>query len=144
MNWKEYITEHINPIVQDTTFESNTAARNDQLGELRLQLQINELPEQLEDLYNQTNGIQEILSGQLIGELVWPIERVIQTKNIAASLILLNYICPLINCCFSPTPETETCLVSLSCREKQTDRISSAGIMKMTAEHGLQPISNNF
>ena len=81
MNWKEYITEHINPIVQDTTFEFNTAARNDQLGELRLQLQINELPEQLEDLYNQTNGIQEILSGQLVGELVWPVERVIQTNK---------------------------------------------------------------
>lgn len=81
MDWKKYITEHINPIVQDTTFEFNTAAGNDQLAELRLQLQIDELPAQLEELYKQTNGIREILNGQPIGELIWSAERVIETNK---------------------------------------------------------------
>lgn len=36
------------------------------------------LPAELAELYRETNGISEVLDGEIIGELIWGVERVVQ------------------------------------------------------------------
>jgi hypothetical protein len=48
------------------------------LEKCRTQLHLRALPKQLEDLYRQSDGIDETLNGEKIGTLVWVVENVIQ------------------------------------------------------------------
>ena len=62
-------------------FEFNSPANEELLVALKEQLELNELPEELDELYQQTNGIAEKLNNEKIGELVWTVERVILTNK---------------------------------------------------------------
>lgn len=80
MNWKEYISKLGLQDVSNS-FEFNAPGTPLELKDLMNQFDLSELPAELEDLYIQTNGINQLLDGTLIDELVWPIERVIETNN---------------------------------------------------------------
>lgn len=80
MNWKEYIAQ-LNVTRTNTSFHLNTPVPDNLLSTLKEQFSLVELPGELLQLYSQTNGIDETLGGQKISELVWPIERVMETNK---------------------------------------------------------------
>jgi hypothetical protein len=81
MNWKEYITTGLGQLDKATSFGFNFPAAESLLAELKTQIGLKELPTELEELYTQTNGVYELLDGQKIGELIWTIDRVIETNK---------------------------------------------------------------
>ena len=80
MNWKTFISNLELPNLQ-TIFRFNLSATDNQLKALQDYFNLNELPEELVDLYRQFNGIEEYLDTMKIGELIWPIDRVIETNK---------------------------------------------------------------
>lgn len=78
MEWKEYITSLAD---KDSSFDFNLPASDSLLKDLQIQLVLKELPRELEELYRQTNGVNELLNGRKIGELIWTIDRVIETNK---------------------------------------------------------------
>ncbi|GAB3503346.1 SMI1/KNR4 family protein [Emticicia fontis] len=86
MNWEAFIN-NLDLTDVKSTYHFNSPAADDQLEELQTSFQLNELPQELLDLYRQANGIEEylniegILNNEKIGELIWPIERVIETNK---------------------------------------------------------------
>jgi hypothetical protein len=80
MNWKEYILQ-LNPRDINTIFHFNTRASDNLLAELKKQFDLTELPGELEQFYNEMNGVDEMLGGHKISELVWSIDRVIETNK---------------------------------------------------------------
>ncbi len=81
MNWKEYILNGLNPTDKTTSFDFNLPVSESLLVDLKGQFGLDELPNELEELYRQTNGIVEKLNGVKIGELIWTTERVIETNK---------------------------------------------------------------
>lgn len=85
MNWETFIN-NLDLSDKKSTFCFNSPAADEQLKELLDRFQLNEHPQELLDLYQQTNGISEYLNvegylnNEKIGELIWPIERVIETN----------------------------------------------------------------
>ncbi|MFZ4680832.1 MAG: SMI1/KNR4 family protein [Flavobacterium sp.] len=51
------------------------------LVDLKTQFGLIDLPNELEELYRQTNGICELSNGQEFGELIWTMDRVIETNK---------------------------------------------------------------
>ena len=80
MNWKEYISG-LDLVDKTTSFVFNSPTTETLLEDLKSQFDLSELPNELEELYKQTNGVQELLDGREIGELVWTIERTIETNK---------------------------------------------------------------
>lgn len=81
MDWKEYIKTGLKQQDEATGFDFNLPASDNLILELRRQLTLHELPNELEDLYRETNGIIQTIHGENIGELIWPVERVIETNK---------------------------------------------------------------
>ncbi|MGB4773557.1 MAG: SMI1/KNR4 family protein [Daejeonella sp.] len=81
MNWKEYIITGLSSPEPSTRFSFNSPATERLLADLKVQFGLDQLPDELEELYKQTNGINELLDGQVIAELIWPIERVIEANK---------------------------------------------------------------
>ena len=82
MNWKEYITNNLSLLDKMTEFTFNLPATDSLLSNLKENFSLSELPNELEELYRQTNGVDEVLLGQgKISELVWPIDKVIETNK---------------------------------------------------------------
>lgn len=80
MNWKEYISA-LYPAGNGPGVEFNPPAPDHLLEDLQTQLGLQELPQELEELYRQTNGVDDQLDGQKTGELIWPAERVLTTNK---------------------------------------------------------------
>lgn len=80
MNWIEYISQ-LNKTDNAKKFNFNLPVKEDSLKELKSQFNLGELPVEIEELYTQTNGIDEMLRDQKIGELIWSIDRVIETNR---------------------------------------------------------------
>lgn len=80
MDWKEFITR-LDLTDKTSSFDFKLPASDDLLGDLQTQFGLQELPRELEELYRQTNGVDELLGGQKIGELIWTISRVIETNK---------------------------------------------------------------
>ena len=80
MDWKEYIIG-LDLTDKTSSFDFNVPASDNLLEELQTQFGLKELPPELEELYRQTNGIDELLDGQKIGELIWSIDKVIETNR---------------------------------------------------------------
>lgn len=80
MDWKAYITE-LDSTDNASSFDFNAPSSGNLLEDLKIQFGLKELPRELEELYRQTNGVDELLDGQKIGELVWSIDRVIETNK---------------------------------------------------------------
>jgi hypothetical protein len=76
INWKEYINK-CKP--NDCSF--NSPAPYFLLDELKDQLAVSELPNELLELYSETNGVGENVDGSQIGELIWSVDRVIKTNK---------------------------------------------------------------
>ncbi|RYU92724.1 SMI1/KNR4 family protein [Emticicia agri] len=80
MNWKAFIS-NLDSLNLLTSFQFNSPATDNELKELQDSFKLNELPEELVGLYKQSNGIEEYLDNVKIGELIWPINRVIETNK---------------------------------------------------------------
>lgn len=80
MNWQTFIKD-LELAHSQTIFRFNLPAKDSQLEELQAHFQLNELPLALVELYQQSDGIGEYLDNDKIGELIWPIERVIETNK---------------------------------------------------------------
>ena len=80
MNWKQYIS-HLNSNDKIEQYSFNSPAPHFLLQELKIHFELNELPNELEQLYNQTDGVNEILNGEKIGELIWTADKVIRINN---------------------------------------------------------------
>jgi hypothetical protein len=78
MNWKEYISKFN---TTESIYSFKNPAPHFILEELQAQFGLKELPHELVELYRQTNGVDETLNGDTIGELVWTVERVIETNK---------------------------------------------------------------
>lgn len=78
MDWRAFINS-LNSC-SDSKFEFNLPATEYELLTLQEKFKLSELPEELLELYTQTNGIEEYLDNYNIEELIWPIERVIETN----------------------------------------------------------------
>lgn len=78
MDWRAFINS-LNSC-SDSKFEFNLPATKDELLTLQEKFKLSELPEELLELYTQTDGIEEYLDNYNIGELIWSIERVIETN----------------------------------------------------------------
>lgn len=82
MNWKSYVANDLNLLDKTTKFTFNLPASNSLLTNLKETFSLSELPNDLEELYRQTDGIGEVLEGHgKTGDLIWPIKRVIETNN---------------------------------------------------------------
>jgi len=86
MNWKEYIETQLN-LNNVSKYRCNSPATQEVLIALKERFELSHLPDKLEELYRQTDGIDELLyfeeKGELTktGELIWQIEKVIETNN---------------------------------------------------------------
>jgi hypothetical protein len=81
VNWKDYIMTIASRANQDTNFDFNPPVTGKLFTELRSELSLQNLPDELVELYKQTNGVDEKMKGVNIGELVWPIEKVINSNK---------------------------------------------------------------
>jgi hypothetical protein len=80
MDWKQYISQ-LNSKETITHYEFNSPVPHFLLQDLQAEFGLEQLPSELVELYKETNGIDETLNGEKIGELIWTIERVIQTNK---------------------------------------------------------------
>jgi hypothetical protein len=80
VNWNDYISQ-LDKINTTKRFDFNSPVKEGSLKELKSQFNLSELPIELEELYTQTNGINEMLRDQKIGDLVWSIDRVIEVNR---------------------------------------------------------------
>lgn len=79
MDWLHYIKQ-LKPQDPGIEFQFHSPVQADTLFELQKCFKINELPNELLELYTQTNGIDEKLDGTVIGEFIWSVERVIESN----------------------------------------------------------------
>jgi len=80
MEWEEYIKK-LDLADITSSFNFKLPASDSLLNDLHVQFGLQELPNELEELYRQTNGIDELLGVRKIGELIWSINRVIETNK---------------------------------------------------------------
>lgn len=81
MDWKSYILSTINSLEKETSFDFNSAATDHSIAELKSEFNLSNLPGELKEFYKQANGINELMDNIKIGEVIWPIERVIETNK---------------------------------------------------------------
>jgi hypothetical protein len=81
MNWIEFISSGLRSPGSTTEFGFNSYAPAYLIAELKAEFRLEELPTDLEEFYRQTNGVDELMDGSKIGELIWPISRVIETNK---------------------------------------------------------------
>ncbi len=81
MNWIDYITNRLSQLHKATDVDFNLPVTEALLVDLKDQLGLDELPDELEELYRQTNGVDEKLHGEKIGELIWSTERAIEINK---------------------------------------------------------------
>ena len=75
MSYQKIISEITLP---DTQFQLNPPAQDPTIIESAFNL---ELPLELIDFYKETNGIVEILNEEIIGDLIWSVERLIRENQ---------------------------------------------------------------
>jgi hypothetical protein len=75
MKWHKIIPELQSKF---TTYELDTPLRDASIIAAAFNVQ---LPQELINLYNETNGIQELMDGEVIGYLIWSVERVIKDNT---------------------------------------------------------------
>lgn len=80
MDWKKHITE-LDLSNKTSSFNFNVPASNSLMEYMQAQFELKELPGELEELYLQTNGVEELIGEQKIGELIWPVDRVVETNK---------------------------------------------------------------
>ena len=80
MNWKQYISQ-LKSKETETGYKFNSPVPHFLLQDLQVEFGLEELPRELVELYKETNGIDETLNGEKIGELIWTIQRVIETNR---------------------------------------------------------------
>lgn len=85
MDWIQFLSKEIT-LGDDRKFDFHEPAPQSLLAALKKQFNLTQLPPELEELYLQTNGIDDLLyikqSDESIkmGHLIWPVERVIETN----------------------------------------------------------------
>jgi hypothetical protein len=86
MDWIHFLNKEIT-INDDKKFGFHEPASEISLIELKKQFNLSQLPPELEELYKQTNGVDDLLYIKqlderiIIGDLIWPVERVIETNS---------------------------------------------------------------
>src|SRR5690242_19046865 len=85
MNWIHFLGKEIT-LDDDRKFGFREPAPESLLVELKKQCNLIQLPPELEELYKQTDGVDDFLYIKQLdesiktGDLIWPIERVIETN----------------------------------------------------------------
>lgn len=80
MDWKKYVLQ-LQKHDDNVEYTFNSPTPHFLFQDLQLQFGLKELPEELTQLYKETNGINETLNGDKIGELIWTVERVMETNK---------------------------------------------------------------
>lgn len=80
MNWKEYILQ-LKLVDELTGFGFQSPVEIKEIQDLKLHFNLDELPGELEELYKQINGVQHKYDGTVIGDLIWPVEKVIEINH---------------------------------------------------------------
>jgi acyl carrier protein len=80
MNWTDFISTELRNEDSSVTYGFNSPAPASLIAELKEAFGLEVLPTELEELYRQTNGIDELMNGDKIGDLIWPISKVIETN----------------------------------------------------------------
>lgn len=80
MNWKEYVA-NLTTGENTSQYSFNSPVPYSLLQNIQIQFGLRELPDELLELYRETNGVDEVLDGENIGELIWTADRVIKTNN---------------------------------------------------------------
>ncbi|OQP58131.1 hypothetical protein A3860_07335 [Niastella vici] len=80
MDWIEFISTEISK-KNDIELRFNSPVPESRLIELKEQFGLTQLPFELEQFYRQTNGIDEYIYVEKIGEFIWSIDRVIETNK---------------------------------------------------------------
>lgn len=80
MIWKQYIS-HLQSVESTSKYSFNYPVPYFLLQDIQRQFGLRELPGELLELYKETNGVEENLDGDKIGELIWTVDRVIKTNS---------------------------------------------------------------
>jgi len=80
MNWKAFLSTLERP-EEGITFGLQPPAAYAELDHLKEHFDLQALPKELETLYLQTNGVSTIMDGDIMGDLVWPIQKVIELNK---------------------------------------------------------------
>jgi hypothetical protein len=86
MDWIHFLSKEIT-IAEDRKFGFREPAPESLLIELKKQCNLIQLPHELEELYKQTDGVDDFLYIKQLnesiktGDLIWPVERVIETNT---------------------------------------------------------------
>jgi hypothetical protein len=86
MDWIQFLSKEIT-IADDRKFGFHQPAPESLLIELKKHFNLTQLPPELEELYLQTNGVDDHLYIKQLnesiktGEFIWPVERVIETNT---------------------------------------------------------------
>lgn len=86
MDWKNFLSKEIT-IADDRKFGFCEPAPESLLLELKKHFNLIQLPPELEELYKQTNGVDDLLYIKQLnesiktGDLIWPVERVIKENT---------------------------------------------------------------
>jgi hypothetical protein len=79
MNWIQYVNQ-LETTSEDTGFGFNAPLAENTLADIKKAFHLNELPAQLESLLLQTDGIHQKMGDVVIGYLIWPAERILETN----------------------------------------------------------------
>lgn len=80
MEWKEYLI-NLDFTNKTTSFELRLPVSDGLLCDLQIQLGLKELPPELEELYRQSNGVDELSNKRIISEFIWTVDKVIQSNK---------------------------------------------------------------
>ena len=80
MNWLQHIKQ-FESVEKGIEYDFNPHVPYHILHEVKSQFGLTELQPELEEFYRQSNGAIEKYNGQPIGELIWSIEKVIETNT---------------------------------------------------------------
>jgi hypothetical protein len=80
MNWKEYILQ-LKFSDELTGFGFQSPIEYKEIQDLKTHFSLDELPGELEELYKQINGVQHKYEETVIGDLIWPVEKLIEMNR---------------------------------------------------------------
>lgn len=78
MDWKKFVDSI--SLVRERMFLFKEKISQSTLDNLKNQFSLHELPPELIELFEQTDGIDETFNGEKIGELIWSAQKIIDTN----------------------------------------------------------------
>ena len=79
MNWMQYVKQ-LETVGNDTGYIFPVQLSDTVIADIKNTFHFSELPPELEELLLQTDGIQQTLNDMVIDDLIWPVERILETN----------------------------------------------------------------